>query len=115
MEITFQFPENSVSKKEAFQAANGTSTMLKNVPEATVIEIEKFFTFMDEKDDGTSQEVVHIVSTSGERFSATSKPSIKMLVEYVHAVGDEIEIPIIVEVVRGKTKAGRDFQTLNIL
>lgn len=79
---------------------------LKDVEDETVIEVDGFLTFTDEKENGEKAEILSIITPSKSVYScqsATFKRSINDIARIMNGK------PFAVIKTSGKTKAGRDF------
>lgn len=114
MRYETMWPNGAFTEREIFACMYGESTMLQDVPEGTEIPVKKFVIYADEKDDGKVAQVLHIVDTAGVHYSTISSSVKKMILSFVDTVSDA-EDGFTIKTRRGKTKANRDFLTVDIL
>ena len=82
-----------------------TIKTVKSLQDGDVINVAGYLEFVDEKDDGTTAELMSIITTDNTVYStqsATFKGSIK-------DIEDIMEFPFPVKKISGKSKAGRNF------
>ena len=108
-----QWPENSFTPREMFSCMYGSSTMLQTLPEGTTIDVKKFAVYDDEKENGDCVEVLHIVDTNDHHYSTISNSIKKLMIGFAEIVPDAKE-GFSIKTRHGKTKANRDFLTVDI-
>lgn len=109
MEITERIGE--FTKKEIYKMTKDASIIqMKNVPDETEIEVAKYLTFEDEKDDGEKTTIHSILSTDGTAYAYQSRTFDKSLMDIADIMNDRtFNEPFTIKKISGKTKAGRDF------
>ena len=82
-----------------------TIKTVKTLQDGDVINVAGYLEFVDEKDDGTTTEIMSIITTDNDVYSTQSttfKRSIKDIV-------DIMQFPFPVKKISGQSKAGRNF------
>lgn len=82
-----------------------TIKSVKTLQDGDVINVAGYLEFVDEKDDGTTAELMSIITTDNNVYStqsATFKRSIK-------DIEDIMKFPFPVKKISGQSKAGRNF------
>lgn len=109
MEITERIGE--FSKKEIYKMTKDASIVqMKNVLDESEIEVAKYLTFEDEKENGEVTTVHSILATDGTAYAYQSKTFDKSLRDIADIMTDgTFNEPFTIRKISGKTKAGRDF------
>lgn len=109
MEITERIGE--FSRKELYKMTKDASIVqMKSVPDETEIEVSKYLTFEDVKENGDTTTVHSILSTDGVAYAYQSKTFDKSLRDIAEIMTDgTFNEPFTIKKISGKTKAGRDF------
>lgn len=103
---------------KVFNAQNGASISMKDLPEGTVIEANGVLQYSDSIDTyGADQEgiITVIFANDGNSYASVSAPVAKAaekLIEFIETSGVET---FKVKVVKGQSKAGRDFLNLQLV
>lgn len=115
MTIVGQWPENSISPKEAFIASRSESTMLKDVPDGTVIDVAKYILYDEVKEDKKTRVCV-IFDTAGTRYATISITVISVLEDYTQLMEDELRAGDFQIVKKsGTTRSGRPYVNVEVI
>ena len=79
---------------------------VKDVPDNTSIEVDGYLEFTDIKDDGTTAEILSIITPDMEVFSSQSKTFKRSLIDIANIMGDK---KFAVVKISGVTNAGRPY------
>lgn len=80
---------------------------IKDVQDGTSIPVYGYIEFVDEKEDGTKNEILAIITEPrGQVYSSQSKTFKRSLLEIVTVMGDD---PFSIKKISGETKAGRPY------
>ena len=114
MKIVVQYGD--FTKAEIFNLTKGSGTLLKNVDEGTVIEIDKLVVIQDDKvtKDGEvkTTDIMHIIAKDGNTYSTESPTFQRTVLDAVEFMETE---QLTFELVRQKSKAGRVFMDAKLI
>ena len=82
-----------------------TIKTVKTLQDGDVINVAGYLEFVDEKDDGTSAELMSIITTDNTVYS-TQSVTFKRSIKYIEAI---MKFPFTVKKISGQSKAGRNF------
>lgn len=83
-----------------------TIKSVKNLSDGDVINVEGYIEFTDEKDDGTTAELMSIIDTDNTVFS-TQSATFKRSIKDIETVMQGFPFPV--KKISGQSKAGRSF------
>ena len=83
------------------------SDSMKNIPDGTSITVKAWCIYEDEKEDGTVNKIMAILTPENTVFSLQSTTFMKSIMNIHDVFGETGEYSVIKT--SGKTKAGRDF------
>lgn len=83
-----------------------TINTVKNLPDGDVINVAGYIEFTDEKDDGTTAELMSIITTDNTVFS-TQSVTFKRSIKDIETVMQGFPFPV--KKISGQSKAGRKF------
>lgn len=118
MEIIKMWPENSLDKKQVYQATHSTCTTLQTLPDGTVLHVDSFLVYKDVNNRGEEVEVTVVFDKSANEHYATISQNVRnCITSYVEFMGAELDENkgFDLTFVRAKTKAGRDFLNASIV
>lgn len=114
MKIVVQYGD--FTKAEIFNLTKGAGTLLKNVEDGKIIDIEKLVVIQDDKlsKDGEikTTDIMHIVAKDGVTYSTESPTFQKTVLDAVEFMETE---QLTFELVRQKSKAGRVFMDAKLI
>lgn len=114
MKIVVQYGD--FTKQEIFNLTKGEGTLLKNVEDGKIIDIEKLVVIQDDKvtKDGEvkTSDIMHIISKDGNTYSTESPTFQKTVLDAVEFMETE---QLTFELVRQKSKAGRVFMDAKLI
>lgn len=93
------------NKKEIYKLTKAESLRVQDVERGTVIPVEKYALYVEEKADGTKNNVLAVVG-GGIKVSTISKTFINSFMECVSFMGDE---PFNIVITGGTSKGGRKY------
>lgn len=82
-----------------------TIKTVKTLQDGDVINVAGYLEFVDEKDDGTSTELMSIITTDNAVYS-TQSVTFKRSIKDIEAI---MQLPFPVKKISGQSKAGRNF------
>lgn len=82
-----------------------TIRTVKTLNDGDVINVAGYLEFVDEKDDGTSAELMSVITTDNTVYS-TQSATFKRSIKDIEAI---MQFPFPVKKISGQTKAGRNF------
>ena len=83
-----------------------TIKAVKTLQDGDVINVAGYLEFIDEKEDGTTAEIMSIITTDNSVYS-TQSVTFKRSIKDIETVMNEF--PFTVKKISGKSKAGRDY------
>ncbi len=105
IKITNTTKEFSAVEKYLMTTAPTIKTV-KTLEDGDIINVAGYLEFVDEKDDGTSAELMSIITTDNAVFS-TQSATFKRSIKDIEAVMQGFPFPI--KKISGQSKAGRKF------
>ena len=93
------------NKKEWYKLTKSESVRVQDVEPGTLIPVEKYALYIEEKSDGTKQNVLAIIG-GGIKVSTISKTFIDSFMECVELMCDD---PFSIVITGGTSKAGRKY------
>lgn len=103
--ITSTSKEFSAIEKYLMTTAPTIKTV-KTLEDGDIINVAGYLEFVDEKDDGTSAELMSIITTDNAVFS-TQSVTFKRSIKDIEAVMQEFPFPV--KKISGQSKAGRKY------
>lgn len=82
-----------------------TINAVKTLEDGDVISVTGYLEFIDEKDDGTTTELMSIITTDNDVYTTQSE-TFKRSIKNIESV---MQFPFPVKKISGQTKAGRNF------
>ena len=82
-----------------------TIKTVKTLQDGDVINVAGYLEFVDEKDDGTTVELMSIITTDNDVYS-TQSATFKRSIKDIEVI---MQFPFPVKKISGQTKAGRNF------
>ena len=82
-----------------------TIKSVKSLQDGDVINVAGYLEFVDEKDDGTSTEIMSIITTDNAVYS-TQSATFKRSIKDIEVI---MQFPFPVKKISGQSKAGRNF------
>lgn len=104
IKVTNQTKEFTVIEKYLMTTAPTIKTV-KTLQDGDVINVEGYLEFVDEKEDGTTAELMSIITTDNTVYS-TQSATFKRSIKDIEAI---MQLPFPVKKISGQSKAGRNF------
>lgn len=101
-------------KRRVFNATNGASLSLKDLNENEVLAVTGVLIHEGVNNDGEINTITTLFAKDGNSYagiSATISKAAEGLIDYIQNVEEEVDIKI----VKGKSKAGRDFLNIQMV
>lgn len=104
IKVTNQTKEFTAIEKYLMTTAPTIKTV-KTLQDGDVINVEGYLEFVDEKDDGTTTEIMTLITTDNAVYS-TQSVTFKRSIKDIEAI---MHFPFPVKKISGQSKAGRNF------
>ena len=107
MEIIKESRTDFTKVDKYLMTAGKGAISVKDVEDGTSIPVYGYIEFIDEKEDGTKNEILAVITEpNGQVYSAQSKTFKRSLMEIIDVMEDE---PFSIKKISGITKAGRPY------